>query len=245
LSQVDTFPRNIALFEKSVAEWDAHAQQMGAANDSIMGKNPNSGTPFKLQELVTQESRGLHDFRRGKFAKDLEDIYRDWIIPYITREITKGQSFLSTLDIDEMQQISEMVIGNEANRLIREMILDGEEIRDEDLEAFKQRAKEEFMKDNRKFIEILKGELEDAQIMININIAGKQKNLAERVDKLVNIFRQISANPQVLEIPQMAKMFNQILEASGLSPIDFSMMRSPKPEQPQIMPGGTPPEPNN
>jgi hypothetical protein len=101
------------------------------------------------------------------------------------------------------------------------------------------------MKDNRKFIEILKGELEDAQIMININIAGKQKNLAERVDKLVNIFRQIAVNPQVLEIPQMAKMFNQILEASGLSPIDFSMMKAPKQEQQQIMPGGTPPEPNN
>ena len=53
IGQVDTFPRNISLFEKSVANWEAHAQQMGAYNDSIMGQPPLFGTPFKLQELVT------------------------------------------------------------------------------------------------------------------------------------------------------------------------------------------------
>ena len=239
LSQVDTFPRNISLFQSSTAEWEAHAQQMGAANDSIMGKNPNSGTPFKLQELVTQESHSLHDYRRGQFAKDLEAVYKDWIIPYITKEITKGNKFFSTLDLDEMQQVAEKVITNATNNKIKEMILNGEEIMDEEMEQFKMKAKEEFMKDNRKFIEILEGELEDAQISININIAGKQKDMASNIDKLTNVFRQISANPQILEIPQMAKLFNQIMEGSGLSPIDFSMMKTPVPQtagQPQQLP---------
>ena len=41
IGQVDTFPRNISLFEKSVANWEAHAQQMGAVTIQLWG-NPRS-----------------------------------------------------------------------------------------------------------------------------------------------------------------------------------------------------------
>ena len=70
--------------------WEAHAQQMGAANDAIMGETPASGTPFDLQELVTQEASSLHEYRKGKIATFVDEIYQDWIIPYIVREISKG-----------------------------------------------------------------------------------------------------------------------------------------------------------
>jgi hypothetical protein len=226
LSQVDTFPRNLQLFEKAVMEWENHAQQTAAANDSIMGENPNSGTPFKLQELVTQESHGLHDYRKGQYAKDLEIVYRDWILPYIAKEITKGTKFLSSLDLDEMQSVVESVVTNEANKYIKELILTGQPVNPEEVEMMKAQVREMFMKDNKKFIEILKDEMKDLPLSININVSGKQKNLSMYVDKLVNIFRQILAAPQVLENPGMAKLFNQIIEGSGLSPVDFTGMKA-------------------
>lgn len=217
ITQVDSFPRNIQLFVQSTQEWAEHAQQMGAANDSIMGEKPNAGTPFKLQELVTKESHGLHEFRRGKFAKDIEEIYRDWIIPYIVKEINKGQQFLSELSLEEMQTIADNFVKIEANKAIEA----NPDLMGPELEEFQQRTRDEFMKDNKKFIVILKDELKDASISIKINIAGKQKDLYLYTDKLVNVFRQIAAAPQMLDDPRMAKIFNQILESSGLSPIDF------------------------
>jgi hypothetical protein len=231
LRQVDTFPRNIQLFDRSIADWESHAQQTGAANDSILGENPSSGTPFKLQELVTQESRGLHEYRKGKFAKFLEELYRDWIIPYITKEITKGQKFLADLSFEEMETIGQQVVDNVVNREIKEKILNGQNLQPEEIEALRLMAREEFMKDNKKFIEILKGELNDAPLAIKINIAGKQHDLARQVDKLVNVFRQIAAAPQILDDPRMAKLFNQILESSGLSPIDFGSFKRPDAQQ--------------
>ena len=46
------------------------------------------------------------------------------------------------------------------------------------------------------------------------------------VDKITNIFRFAFSNPQgfaqVMQIPGMAKSFNEILEFSGLSPADFT-----------------------
>jgi len=243
--QIDTFPRNASLFERYTQEWEIHAQQVGAANDSIMGVSPASGTPFKLQELVTQESRGLHDFRRGKFAKFIEGIYRDWIIPHIIKEITKGKKFLATLDTDEMQMVAEKLITNEANRLIKTKILNGELIDPMEIDAFKQKTKERFMASNQKFIEILKDEFKDAAIQIGINIAGKQKNIPLHVEKLVNVFRQIASAPQLLDDPRMAKLFNQILESSGLSPINFGAFKLNNiqlPQQPQSVSATAPME---
>lgn len=232
LSQVDTFPRNISLFEKYTQEWEAHAQVTGSANDSIMGESPNAGTPFKLQELVTQESHSLHDYRKGQYAKDVESVFRDWILPYISRQLRKDNVFLSSLSLEEMNEmvdkIAEMNARKRINRMgglyavsseVVQMIIDEE--------------KEAFMKDNKKFISILKDDFKNIPIRVKVNVAGKQKNLSMYTDKLVNIFRQIAVNPAVLDDPRMAKLFNKILEASGLEPMDFSNFKRKEQEQPQ------------
>ena len=112
------------------------------------------------------------------------------------------------------------------------MILDGQTIYPEDVEARKQLVRDEFTKKgNKHFLEILRGEFKDAPISVKTNIAGKQKDLAGRVTKLTNVFRTIISNPQILQNPQMAKLFNQILEASDLEPIDFTGFNIPSSQE--------------
>jgi hypothetical protein len=236
LGQVDTFPRNMQLFDKSIESWEAHAQQMGSANDSIMGVSPASGTPFKLQELVTQESHGLHDYRRGIFAKHIEEIYKDWIIPHIVKEITKGAKFLSELSLEELEFVVNKASEVEAEKRIKEGKLLFEEERKALIETIKKSFKE---KGNKHFIEILKGEFKDVPLGVKVSIQGKSKDLSLRTDKLVNIFRQIIVNPAVLTIPAIGKIFNDILESSGLDPADFSgitkeQLAQTQPQQPQL-----------
>ena len=226
IGQLDTTPRNIAIFNKAVDDWMAHAQQIGSANDALLGVPPTAGTPFKLQELVTQTGSSLHNHRRGKLATFLEEVYRDWILPKIVKEIMKGEQFIADLDFEELQLVANAVVDTKVNNFVKNRILDGELIAKEEVEDERKKAREQFMKGGKKrFIEILKDELKEAAMDIKINIAGKQEDLSQKVDKLVNIFRQIISAPQVLAQPQMADLFNQILEASGLSPIDFGSMR--------------------
>ena len=229
LKQVDTFPRNLRLFDNSVQQWEAHAQQMGAANDSIMGQAPTSGTPFKLQELVTAESRGLHDFRRGQFAKHLEEVYRDWIISHIVKEICNGATFLSELSLDELKYVADAVVQCESQRMQKEYVLSngGLAMLPETVMMMEQKMREDFKKKGMKhFIEILKGEFKGVAIGVKVVIAGKQKNLGKAADVLSSIFRQAFASPQgfamTMQIPGMASAFNQMLEFSGISPVDFS-----------------------
>ncbi|KKR45476.1 MAG: hypothetical protein UT82_C0028G0008 [Parcubacteria group bacterium GW2011_GWB1_40_14] len=222
-------PVNIQLFERSISEWFSHAQILGSAGDPLLGVQPPSGTPFRLQERVVREGKGIHEYRRGKFAKFVEEIYRDWIIPDIRNKILKGKKFLATLDSEEMQWVSERLAENQAIRIQAEQILSGEDAQFESKETLVQKFKGEFIKKgNKQFLEILRDEFRDVEIKLSINIAGKQKDLADLTDKVTNIFKFIFANPQgfqqVMQIPGMSKAFSDILEFSGLNPVDFSSM---------------------
>lgn len=222
IAQINTQPVNIVVFENAVKDWEAHAQMMGAANDSIMGETPATGTPFSLQQLVTQEASSLHEYRKGKIADFVDEIYQDWIIPYIAKEVAKDQEFLADLSLDELQAVSDNLVTVVTNQFIKEKILNGETINPQDVEQYKQQVQAQFMKGGAKrFLHITEGELADAPIDVEVDIAGHQKDLSGMTDKLVNVFKTVIANPTVLDDPRAMKIFNQILEYSGMSPIDF------------------------
>jgi hypothetical protein len=228
ISQIDTYPRNLRLFEKSIVDWENHAKDLGAAQDPVQGKEPSSGTPFKSLEEQIRQGMGLHEYRRKQYAKHLEEIYMDWIIPHIAKEITKGAKFLSELSMKELQWVTERTVECETQKMIKEKILNGEEINEQMEEEYRALVKEQFMKKGTKhFIEILKGEFKSAPLAVKVSIAGS-KQLAAMVDKIVNIFRFALANPQgfaqVMQIPGMGESWNKILEFSGLSQVDFSGM---------------------
>lgn len=95
---------------------------------------------------------------------------------------------------------------NETNKMVKEKILNGGIITPEEVEKHKEMVKVEFKKKgNKHFIEILKGEFKDAPLAVKVVVKGKSKDLAGRTEKLVNVFRQIIANPAVLQIPPLAK----------------------------------------
>lgn len=228
--QMDTFPRNFQLFDNDQQSWDLHAQKMGAAQDPLQGVAPDAGTPFASLQAQIQQGMGLHDYRRGKFAKHLEEVYKDWIIPHIQKKITEGATFLSELSLDEMQYVSDCLVRGQIGKENTERVLSGElPFTPEEQTAKEDQIREEFkQKGTKHFIEILKGEFKGAKLGVKVSIAGKSKNLGKATDTVVNILRFAFSNPQgfamTMQIPGMAASFNQIIEFAGLSPVDFSGM---------------------
>ncbi len=240
-------PTNIQLFTNDINDWFAYAQTAGSAQDPIMGKEGSSGTTFRGQERSVAQGRGSHDRRRGKRAKFIEEIYRDWILPDIKKQILKGKKFLATLSTEEMQWISDQVVANLVNRHIKDIILTGGIITKEEQDALTQKLKQDFLKKgNKHLLEILKGEFEDIEIKMGINVAGKQKDLVQLSDKLLSIFQFIFQNPagfqQAMQIPALAKSFENLLEFGGMSIIDFSSLLQAPVQQAQLPTGLNPNE---
>ena len=227
MSQVENSPRNLAVFNDACERWYEHARIMGAASEISLGQQPSSGTPFaSIQEQIKQ-GNDLHIWRQGRIAVFVDEIYRDLIIPHLAKELLKGSKFLQTLSSDEMREIADKVVTTEVNRRIKDSVLAGDTLLPEELEVLKQIIREGFGTSNKKFIEILKGEMSDENLDVSTNIAGKQKNLAQITDKLVNILRQFIATPEIRQDPEMVKLTNMVLESSGLSPLMFSSQLAP------------------
>jgi hypothetical protein len=224
IQQIDTYPRNLQVFNDSLERWNQTAQTLGSASEALMGEAPTAGTPFKLYEAQQIEGKGMHKYRQGKLAVFMDEIYRDWILPHLGREIVKEQHFMAELSADEMMEIVDKVMIKKANEFKKKMILSLQDVDEELVVAYKDTIKQEFAKEgNKKFFEILAEEMKDIELSVMTNIAGKQKNLALLTDKVVNVLRQYLASPQIRQDPEMTKLLNIILESSGLSPIMFGM----------------------
>ena len=238
IGQVPTAaPANIQIFQNDINSWFEHAQGAGDAYSPLRGEEPVSGTTFRGQERLVAQGRGPHDRRKGQRAKFIEELYRDYIIPDIKKEILKGQKFMATLSGEELSWIAERLTQTRVDEKIKDMVLnEGKVPAKDDRDTITQITKDTFFKQgNRHLMEILKGEFKDAEIKISVTVANKQKNLADLSDKLLSIFQFVFQNPQAfmqaMQVPALAKSFENILEFSGMSTADFSSLLKSEPIQ--------------
>lgn len=222
-------PTNIQLLQNAVDDFFSNAQLVGSAFDPILGKEQVSGTTFRGQERTVAQGKGSHDRKRGKRAKFIEEIYRDWVLPDIIKEIVKGQEFLSSLSTDELGWVADRMVTNRVNARLKEKMMKMELLSREERDELTVTFKDAFKRaGNKQLLKILKDEFKDIPIRININVANKQKNLAELSDKVLSIFQFVFANPQAfqqaMQIPALSKSFSDILEYSGMSIGDFSTL---------------------
>jgi hypothetical protein len=227
LSILNTYPQNLTVFNNAMDRWEVHAQQLGSTGDVLLGEAPSSGTPFKLYEAQAMEAKSMHRYRQGQIAVFIDEIYREWILPDISKKLSNAQTLMVELSVDEMRSVADSLINSEVNKFIKKLILEGKIVDKDLVDIFKQDIRQQIIKSNTKFIELVENEI-NSPIRVKTNIVGKQKNLAMLTDKLVNVLRQFISVPQLRQDPEMVKLLNTILESSGLSPIMFG----PSPIQP-------------
>jgi hypothetical protein len=141
------------------------------------------------------------------------------------------------LSVDELNWVVDRVVTNKVNAKIKEKMFKGETTTPEEQAQLQEMQKAIFKKTgNKQMLEILTDEFKGVDIRIGINVANKQKDLAQLSDKVLSIFQFIFANPQAfqqaMQIPALSKSFSDILEFSGMSVGDFStLMNVPKPAE--------------
>lgn len=225
ITRIDMQLQNIPAMQGYQIQTENAARTLGSASEAQLGKAPISGTPFALQNLIVQQGEGIHEYRKGKIATFFSDVlYRDWILKFMLRDLNKGYEFSEILTLEEMDEIIEPLSENYVEKKKKEAILNGIVISDSDSEIWKQEYIDTFKKGgDRRFFKDFKNAFKDVAIKVFVNVAGKQKNMVENADKISRVLMQVISNPQAIaQIPGVAKAFNELLENSGMNPIDFS-----------------------
>lgn len=241
VTQVQITPVNIQMFENAIIEWEQSARVTGSASDPQLAIDPAKGTPLGTTQIVTEQGEGLHQYRRGKIAVFIEEVYRDWVLKFLVAEMNKGSTFLEELSLEEMEMVAEKMIDNWVNMDVKQKILDGKAPTPEAVAAFKELEKQKWMKGGTKrYHQIMADELKGIPVDVSINVAGKQKDMAKMAEGFSNIFKLIIANPagfvQAMQVPQIAQTFNSMMEMSGMDQINFGSM----PKQALPAPAGGP-----
>lgn len=232
LTQVDTFPRNYQHFMNLNTEWETYAQQVSFATDPLLGEEAPSGTPFRAQERQVIQGKMPHEENVKEFARFIKELYDDWVIPHIAKEITKGTKFLSELSADELEFVANNIAIRETNKAFIEDTLNGILRSKEEYMALREQIKvDSLRRGNKRFLEILKDELKDASLKVHVDVASKNKDLGLITDKLSNIFKMVFSNPAILNDPRAAKVFQKILEFSGVNISDFNSTILQAPQQ--------------
>jgi len=227
ISRVDMNMQNIPTIQNFQIGQENQAQKLGSASDASLGKNPVSGTPFSTTNALLQQGEGTHEYRQGKIATFFSDVlYRDLILGYLVKDLNKGDTFSEVLSLDELQEVAEIISNSKSAKKEREIILSGRAVTREEIDSYKYVFKQDFLKgDSRKFFKEFKDAFKEVPIKVFVNISSKQKNMAANADKLSNL---ISTFLQAgIPFTGMSKAINELLENSGLSPINFSQIVNP------------------
>ena len=247
LDQLVLQPYNKGAFDEFMNRLEQSGRVIGSASDPALGLNPVSGTPLGTTEIVTQQGIGIHEYRQGKIATFWAEVYRDWVLPHLSKEINKGSKWLDELTLSELQDVAEKITTKQANDKIKQMILSGEIPTQEEIDAFRTTLKETFMKGGEKrFLEIIKDEFAGLPTDVEISIKGKQRNLAEVTSKLNSVFRTLLTPGVIQQVQQsegLSDLLNQVFESVGFSPVNFGTITGqqmqpaqpvPSPMQPQM-----------
>lgn len=235
--KLDGSLQNLTAFTNYSETLKQNARVKGSASDPALGLNPTSGTPLGTTQTVVQQGQGIHEYRQGKIATFFADqLYRDWILQMMVDDLDQGKNFSEALSLDELQEVVESISKNMIEKTKKEMILNGELVTEDKLAELQTTYADQVraIHGKRGFFEVIKGELKELPMSVMVNVAGKQRNMVANADKLTNILREIIANPQAFQtIPGVGKVFNELLEESGLSAIDFTQIVTPPVQTPQ------------
>ena len=230
ISLLNTTPNSLSYNRTIIDGWNAQANNQTSVQDVNTGNMPASAT-FRGMALQNQEANSIFELRREEMGIFLKEIYTDWIIPHLKKWI-KTQEFLEAeLSSEEMKKVVDDYSYKKARREVDANYFAGkyndlppgtkfiqmaleQDIIAEDVKASLKSSRKLWLKAGDDYLDGIEFDLD---IVITDEQRIKQVFLSNQVDVLNSYLanREIFAND-----PNAMKMYNDIQQTMGLSPLD-------------------------
>jgi hypothetical protein len=219
ITQVSNVPASLGGIAQLMDDWDTQAQNVTSTYPAILGQTPPHGTAFRLMAALSQEASALFEYRRQEAGIFVQEMYDDWILPFQVKQTQTDKELVADLDPDELQMLSDALANTEAVKFAKKRILSGNVVTQTDLETVKQSVRSASMKLRRRGFTNFADLFEDWAGFVEVDITGEQQDKQALLSTLFQLFGAIAQNPTLLQNPTLAKIFNQIVETAGVSPL--------------------------
>ncbi len=206
-----------------IQQWYGQLEKTTSAYAAQRGDAPPSGTPFRLQATVLNQSSSVFKTLQQEFGIFVTEIVEDWIMPYLATQLNKEHILAYNFSPEELKEIDKSFSTREANLKAAEFILSGKIVSQDQYDQWLQMA-DTFIKSTKaqRFIQIPKDYYKDLKAKVTVNITGEQRNKAATLESLNNIL--ITGSKIGLPAGVLQQVMMKIIELSGagISPINIT-----------------------
>lgn len=180
-------------FDQLANEWNriiALANEIANSQEVVQGITPASGTPLGTTQLLNQNSNKLFDFIREKLAIPLSEIFEEWIIPDLIKELKAKEVIRLMGDSDLMDRLMRTLV--DAWYIDNLLVIGPHD------EAFAENLKEEKLDELKNRPELLMQGITDMfesfKPSVSVIITGEQASLNADLDTLI-AFANLEQDP--------------------------------------------------
>lgn len=208
-----------------ITQWYDQLQKTTSAYSAQRGDTPPSGTPFRLQATVLQQSNNVFKTLQQEMGIFITEIIEDWVLPYLATKLNKEHILSYDFSPEELKDIDNKFTAKEANQRAINAILEGKMVTQEEYDGWIENY-DEFIKQTKsqRFIQIPKDFYKNLKAKVTVNITGEQRNKAATLESLNNILITYASNPALSTDPVASQLLTKIIELSGagISPISIT-----------------------
>lgn len=212
-------------YNNLINQWYDQLQKTTSAYAAQRGDTPPSGTPFRLQATILQQSNSVFKTLQQEMGIFLTEIIEDWIMPYLATKLSKAHILAYDFSPEELKEIDAKFSYANANKIAVERILSGGSITPEEYQTFVDNY-DMFIKQTKsqRFIDIPKDFYKNLKVKVTVNITGEQRNKAATLESLNNILVTYASNDNLAQDPVASQLLTKIIELSGagISPIQIT-----------------------
>jgi len=239
ISGVNLLPSGgLQQYNALIDQWYSQLEKTTSAYGAQRGESPNSGTAFRLQATVIQQSSSVFKSLQEEFGIFITEIIEDWVLPFLAKKLSVEHILSYDFSPEELKEIDLKFATYNANQVVIQALIDGKDINAEDYQAFIDNY-DDFIKQTKgkRFIEIPKDFYKDLKAKVTVNVTGEQRNKAVTLESLNNLLITYASNPNLSSDPVASQLLSKIVELSGagISPVSISAAMSSKNKQAEAM----------
>lgn len=208
-----------------ITQWYDQLQKTTSAYSAQRGDTPPSGTPFRLQATVLQQSNNVFKTLQQELGIFITEVIEDWVLPYLTTKLNKEHILAYDFSPEELKEIDNKFTAKQANQRAIDEILSGNMVTQEQYDGWIENY-DEFIKQTKsqRFIQIPKDFYKNLKVKVTVNITGEQRNKAATLESLNNILITYASNPNLSQDPVASQLLTRIIELSGagISPVTIT-----------------------
>lgn len=239
ISGVNLLPAGgLQQYSALIDQWYNQLEKTTSAYGAQRGESPNSGTAFRLQATVLQQSSSVFKSLQEEFGIFITEIIEDWVLPFLSKKLSLEHILSYDFSPEELKEIDSKFAIYHANQRVIEALINGKDISAEDYQGYID-GYDDFIKQTKgkRFIEIPKDFYKDLKAKVTVNVTGEQRNKAVTLESLNNLLITYASNPNLSTDPVASQLLAKIVElsGSGISPVSIDAAMSSKNKQAEAM----------